>query len=454
MIIVLPLLHACTMAAIHIVVARYTASMQQRRALVHMAWAAPARAHSDAPADRAAQASEGGDTHLQGTGGATEQEQRALVEEVLLEEMLQEVDQAPEALPPHNGGHSRVHMQFATPLLVRTLGRDPELVVSFALARGAGTPAPLASLLRVRIGDLQVAARARGNPPGLMDVDIMMDMDVGLAGAAREYGGMLIAQLVDGPTMLAAVLVPLLPCAARPAVAELSWLGLDVRTASHIARDLGLLFLVPHPTGEPRHAHHALMRATALQMMQARSALEDGLGHAFLGNAASCCLYTLPFIVILVMRARPALLARLPRWLQQSDPSLLRRVYNMFVYSLVSTQVLGHIQPGICTLLRTGMDIPFMGLLDLVEPLEGHAWWARAALSVVLMLPSQVMFMCACSGQEGVETLCTRGAWGTFTSEVDLVAFVAPRVAAPIAATLAMWWLHARARSGGKSKQE
>ncbi|KAG1664910.1 hypothetical protein FOA52_006256 [Chlamydomonas sp. UWO 241] len=334
---VFPLLQTCTLSAVRVAVARYSACMQPlqwQRAALQTPWAAPTRARDDASADHAARASGGGATHLQGAGGATEQEQRALVEEVLLEEMLQEVDQAPEgmrtpccildnnvldstsdmwqlgsddddeaqpeqaslhietgqhttvtlpsmegvlllaattplqALAPHNSGHSRVHMQFATPLLARALGRNPELVVSFALAGDAGTPAPLASLLRAHVGDLQVAARARGNPPGLMDVDIIMDMDVGLAGAARKYGGMLIAQLVDGPTMLAAVLVQLLPCAARPAVSELSWLGLDVRTASHIARDLGLLLLAPHPTGEPPHARHALMRDAKMQLTQ------------------------------------------------------------------------------------------------------------------------------------------------------------------------------------------
>ncbi|KAG1668079.1 hypothetical protein FOA52_010489 [Chlamydomonas sp. UWO 241] len=267
---------------------------------------------------------------VQGAGSMSEQEMRALVEDVLLEEMLQEVDPAPEgmrtpccildsssdmwgldlddadesqpapmlhvetgahtgpqahthgappsmagvpllavtmplqALPLHDGGHSCVLMQFATPLLARALGRDPELVVSFASAGGADAPAPHASLLRVRVDDLQAAARARGNPPDLMDVEI----DLTRAGAAHAYGGMLIAQLVDGPIMLAAVPVPLLPCAARPAVAELSRLGLDPCTASNIACDLGLLLLAPHPTDELPHARRALMRNAALQLAQ------------------------------------------------------------------------------------------------------------------------------------------------------------------------------------------
>ncbi|KAG1661753.1 hypothetical protein FOA52_004812 [Chlamydomonas sp. UWO 241] len=119
---------------------------------------------------------------VQGAGGMSEQEMRALVEDVLLEELLQEVDPAPEA----------------------------------------------------RVEDLQAAARARGSPPGLMDLDV--DLGGTLAGAAREHGGMFIVQLVDGPTMLAAVPVPLLPCAARPAVAELSRLCLNPRMAAHIAR--------------------------------------------------------------------------------------------------------------------------------------------------------------------------------------------------------------------------
>ncbi|KAG1677928.1 hypothetical protein FOA52_001346 [Chlamydomonas sp. UWO 241] len=555
--------------------------------------------------------------HLQGAGGASEQEQRALVEEVLLEEMLQEVDPAPEgmrtpccildnnvldstsdmwqlgstdddevqpeqatlhietgrrtpvtlpsmagvpllaattplqALLPHDGGHSRVHMQFATPLLARALGRDPELVVSFALAGVAGAPAPLASMLRARVGDLQAAARARGNPPGLMDVDI--DLGSALAGAAREYGGILIAQLVDGPTMLAAVPVSLLPCTARPAVAELSRLGLDLCAASHIARDLGLLLLAPHPTGEPPHARRAMMRDAAQLLTQwarhahhhlpatlallesavvqmdaedacppppprmsgacpaataaqgaagsastadregdgsasavphtpqacevahtgpttlwckfnmfgilasvARSAFSDGLGLVFLGNATSCFLFALPYIAILTARAYPAVLARLPRCLRRVDVSLLRRVYHL-VLGVVVTQALGYVQPGFCNLGWTGMDIPFMCMLDFVEPLQVRAWWVRAATVVVLLVPPRVLVMCACSGQVGAEALCTREAWGTFTSEVGLVAFLAPRVAMPFVANGAIClcrWMSARARSGGKSKQE
>ncbi|KAG1665876.1 hypothetical protein FOA52_005365 [Chlamydomonas sp. UWO 241] len=539
----------------------------------------------------------GGRWHLQGAGGASEEEQRAFVEEVLLEEMLQEVDPAPEgmrtpcsvldstsemwqlgsdadaepqpeqptlhvetgaqartrvsppslervpllatmtplqALPLHNGGHDCVSMQFATHLLARALGRDPELVVSFAPPGGAGTPAPTASLLRARIVDLQTAARARGNPPGLMDVDI--HFRGALAGAAREYGGVLVVQLVDGPTMLAALPVLLLPGAARPAVVELSRLGLDVRTASHVARDLGLLLLAPHATCEPPHARLLLMRDAARLLMQwarqahlpatlalldsavaqmdaadapqpprtsaarpsawpiasavqsgsggapaadrnaggsagavkpsganagapttggptalwcwvnvlvalacgVRSAFEDGLGHVFLGSATTCVLYTLPFIVTLVVRARPALLARLPRWLIRADASLLRRLYNL-LHQVVCIQAFGHVLPGASLMLRTGMDIPLLGVLDFGEPLDVRVWWVRAALSVVLSVPLQVLMMCAGAGQEGGKSVCTRQAWGVFTNKVDLAAFLAPRVAFPFVANAAIW---------------
>ncbi|KAG1674305.1 hypothetical protein FOA52_013494 [Chlamydomonas sp. UWO 241] len=539
-------------------------------------------------------------------GGMSEQEMRALVEDVMMEEMLQEVDPTPEgmrtpcsildnhildsssemrqldldnddesqpattlhvetgqhtrvplpsmagvpllavttpwqALPLHDGGNNRVHLQFATPLLAHALGRDPELVVSFAPAGGASAPAPHASLSRARICDLQAAARARGNPPGLMDVDIDLRAH---ASTARDYGGMLIAQLVDGPTMLAAVPVPLLPCAAQPAAAELSRVGLDLRNALHIARDLGLLLLAPHPTGELSPAHRALMRNAAQQLKQwaqqeqnhlpatlalldsveakldavdapprpasrrsvphaavvaahgetdgapadresgcstsvtqpagtnasaaahtgpttlwcwinvflalvalARGAFADGLGHAFHRGATSCFMFALPFIMILVMRARPTLLARLPRWLAHADSSLLRRGYNL-LFNVVSAQAVGHISPGVCNLVRTGMGIPLMGLFDLVEPLDVRAWWARAALAVVLLVPAQVVVMCSCSGQDGTESMCTRHAWA------DLAAFVAPRVAMPFVVNAAIWWMSGRARRGDKPKRE
>ncbi|KAG1674304.1 hypothetical protein FOA52_013493 [Chlamydomonas sp. UWO 241] len=372
-------------------------------------------------------------------GGMSDQEMRALVEDVMVEEMvaemLQEVDRTPEgmctprcildstselrqltadddaesqaatmlhvetgrrtplalspsttgvpllaattplqAMPMHGGGNNCVHVQFATPLPAHAFGRDSQLVVSFSPAEGASAPAPHAALFRASICDLQAAAHARGNPPGLMDIKI--NLGFAHAGAAREYGGMLIAQLVDGPTMLAAVPVPLLPCAARPAVAELSRLGLDPRNALHVACDLGLLVLAPHPTGQPSLARRGPMLVVALQLKQwaqkvqdhlpaalalldsamakldaadasplrpllpaprpgilpaavvaaqggadgapadresARCAFEDGLGHALLGGAAPCFTPALPFIMILVIRARPALLARLPR---------------------------------------------------------------------------------------------------------------------------------------------
>ncbi|KAG1667643.1 hypothetical protein FOA52_004670 [Chlamydomonas sp. UWO 241] len=669
MIVVLSLLHACTLAAIHIAVARCSAAalqlLQRRRAAVPTLWAS----HSDAPADHAAEASGrsaagavggggmpiyrsvvagnastvefvtkfpslhllqhpqlstpqgvaalqerlerrasevlsrmrgervevrlehlylaagcvvvAGRWHLQGVGGATEEEQRALVEEVLLEEMLQEVDPAPEgvrtpcsildndvlnstsamwqladddddaqpeqatlhvetgqrtpvalpsmegvpllavttplqALPLHNGGHSCVRMQFATPLLARALGRDPELVISFALAGGTDATAPLASLLRARICDLQVAARARGNPPGLIDVEI--DRPGALAGAARESSGMLIAQLVDGPTMMAAVPVPLLPCTARLAVAELSRLGLDPRTASHVAHDLALVLLAPHPTGEPPRARRALMRHAALLLVQwAQSARlpatlallgsavaqmdaadasrpppprrpgvspdatvvqggDDGASPAAdreaggsasaanpAGSNAAAAAHSGPttlwckfnLLLTLVGVARIAYENRL-------GYVLLGSVIKCFLFTLpyiaiLTARVFGHMQPGFCNLFRTGMDIPFIGILDLVEPLEVRSWWVRAAVAVATLVPPRVITICACSSPAGVPTLCTREAWGTFTSEVGLVAFLAPRVAMPFVANGAIrlcQWMSAPARTGRKSKHE
>ncbi|KAG1655272.1 hypothetical protein FOA52_007300 [Chlamydomonas sp. UWO 241] len=462
----------------------------------------------------------------------SEEEQSTLVEEVLLEEMLQEVDPAPEgmrtpgsvldstsemwqldsdadaepqpeqstlhvetgrtpvappllesvpllttttpllALPLHNDGHDHVYIQFATPLLARALGRDPELVVSFAPAGGAGTPQPPASLLRACIGDLQTAARARGNPPGLMDVDIQFRG--ALAGAAREYGGVLIAQLVDGPTMLAALPVLLLPGAqprllmqwARQARLPATLALLDAAVAQMDATDAtppprapaprpGAAARAPPtraPTAGGPTALWCWVNVLFALVCGVRSAFEDGLGRVLLGSATTCVLYTLPFIAILVVRASPALKARLPRWLTRADASLLRRLYNL-LHQVVCIQAFGHTPPGATLLLRSGMDIPFLGMLVFGEPLDVRVWWVRSALSVVLIVPLQVLIMCAGAGQEGGKSVCTRQAWGVFTSEVGLMAFLAPRVAFPFVANVAIW-LSAHERSCSKSKQE
>ncbi|KAG1667531.1 hypothetical protein FOA52_013721 [Chlamydomonas sp. UWO 241] len=174
------------------------------------------------------------------------------------------------ALP--QSGRNRVRSQFATPLLAHALGHDPELVISFAPAGDdEGAPAPYAMLYEAHVSDLQEDARARGNPPGLMDVDIDIE-DLGDAHlrAARERGGMLIVQLVDGPTLLASVLVPLLPCDASPAVVELMRRELDTRTAQHVACDLGLMLLAPRdPAPAARRLRDHALRSLEQMARQA-----------------------------------------------------------------------------------------------------------------------------------------------------------------------------------------
>jgi hypothetical protein len=130
----------------------------------------------------------------------------------------------------------------------------------------------------------------------------------------------------------------------------------------------------------------------------------------------------------------------------------------------VSALALGHIPPGICNAMQlsdNAMGVPVLFVVSFVlawaEPLDVHsAWWVRAALPVFIMLPPQIALGCACAGHQAV---CTRQAWSTFTSEVGLVAFLAPRVAVGLSTIGALWWLGVRARSaearrGDKSKQE
>ncbi|KAG1680190.1 hypothetical protein FOA52_000303 [Chlamydomonas sp. UWO 241] len=165
------------------------------------------------------------------------------------------------ALPP--GGSGRVHLQFATTLLARALGHDSELVVSWALSGASAAHMPL---VRENVAALQAAARARGNPPGLIDIDI----DLG----PRPSHGMFIAQVVDGDALLAAHSVALLPASAAAAVAELLHARLPVDTLRAVAHDLGVLLCGPRV----RAAGDAvLLRRVVLALMVAESACRPAL---------------------------------------------------------------------------------------------------------------------------------------------------------------------------------
>ncbi|KAG1675422.1 hypothetical protein FOA52_012341 [Chlamydomonas sp. UWO 241] len=132
-------------------------------------------------------------------------------------------------------GSGRVHLQFGIALLARQLGHDPELVLSWVPSVGA--PAPPTPLMRERVATLQAAARVRGNPPGLIDIDVNL--------GPRPSHGMFIAQVVDGDTLLAAHSVALLPTFAQPVVSELLRARHAADTMLGVAHDLGVLLCGP-----------------------------------------------------------------------------------------------------------------------------------------------------------------------------------------------------------------
>ncbi|KAG1678182.1 hypothetical protein FOA52_016119 [Chlamydomonas sp. UWO 241] len=161
------------------------------------------------------------------------------------------------------GGSGCVHLQFATALLARALGNNPELVVTWVPSSAS---APHTSLVRERVAALQAAARARGNPPGLIDIDV----DLG----PRPSHGMFIAQLVDGDALLAAHSVALLPSSAAVVVAELLRARLPSDAPHAVAHDLGVLLCGPRV----RAAGDAVVqRRVVLALMAAEGASRPGL---------------------------------------------------------------------------------------------------------------------------------------------------------------------------------
>ncbi|KAG1678185.1 hypothetical protein FOA52_016122 [Chlamydomonas sp. UWO 241] len=165
------------------------------------------------------------------------------------------------ALPASGSG--RVHLQFGTALLAHALGHEPELVVSWVPSGASAAPTPL---VRERVAALQAAARSRGNPPGLIDIDV----DLG----PRPSHGMFIAQLVDGDTLLAAHAVALLPASAAVVVAELLRARLPLDTLHAVAHDLGVLLCGPRVRA-PGDA--AELRSDVVALMEWERACNPGL---------------------------------------------------------------------------------------------------------------------------------------------------------------------------------
>ncbi|KAG1658637.1 hypothetical protein FOA52_007571 [Chlamydomonas sp. UWO 241] len=511
---------------------------------------------------------------LQGAEGMSEQDMRALVEDVMMEEMWQEVDPVPEGMhtpasvldtgvldststlwqlgpdsddgddvtqpppqpvttvetgrpaagaeaarppqppvPPATAGvpllavttpllalprdsSARVHLQFATPLLAAALGVDPELVVSFAPAGGAGVgaPAPHASLLRARVCDLQAAARAHGNPPGLMDV--LVDMGVGdgegvdggaAARAARAHGGVLIAHLVVGPVLLATAPVPLLPSAARPAACELSRLRLDARVALHVAFDLSLLVLAPRAGEAPHHERRALMRSAAAHLAQwARQAghlpatlalLDDVAAQLDAADASDAAQQLRDSAVVSVGAAgapfsgadagapSPAAAGAVgtddggggsvsmadasptgrPRHSLPCCPVGLSTLWcrcNVCVCLLLGLHTAlasGRLPYDACMVAQFGSYVGLLGMFRtwVEEPVDGACvWWClRAALALALEAPVQLSVLSACTAGEGCgDARWGPGAWGAFlASGPDFAAYVALRTVALLA---------------------
>ncbi|KAG1660133.1 hypothetical protein FOA52_003793 [Chlamydomonas sp. UWO 241] len=129
------------------------------------------------------------------------------------------------------GGSGRVHLHFGTALL----GHDLELVLSWVPLGATAAPTPL---VRAQLMALQAAAHARGNPPGLLDVDVNL--------GSSPSPGMFIAQLVDGDALLAVHSVALLPASCQPVVAELLRRAHHAVDSMHdVALDLGVLLCGP-----------------------------------------------------------------------------------------------------------------------------------------------------------------------------------------------------------------
>ncbi|KAG1655342.1 hypothetical protein FOA52_008857 [Chlamydomonas sp. UWO 241] len=163
---------------------------------------------------------------------------------------------------PHEGG-GLVHMQFGLAVLARDLGNDPELVLSWAPSGAAAAQTPL---FQARVATLQSAARSRGNPPGLINIDV----DLG----PRPSHGVLIAQLVDGNALLAVHSVAVLPASANAVVKELLCARLPANALHAVAHDLGVLLCGPRV----RSADYATVsRRVVLALMAAESASHPAL---------------------------------------------------------------------------------------------------------------------------------------------------------------------------------
>jgi hypothetical protein len=344
------------------------------------------------------------------------------------------------ALPCDGGG--RVHLQLSTPLLARALGHNPQLVVS-SVPRGA--PAARTPIVRTDVAILQAAARARGHPPGVMDIDVYL--------GSSPTPGVLIAQLVDGDALLAAHSVSLLPASAQPVVAELLRARLPADTMHDVALDLGVLLCGPRvrTPGDAAELHsvaRSLMawESTCRPALPALHALLDGLlrelsdGDAepeaspscsspvatatgvatprppranrppllwvwtmiivsavkagqFIANgsgaaALALCFYGLPY-ALHILAASTRLFECLPLALRSVDSCAASRVYTTILSHLTMSATASSFAAW-AVYCNFGGDIPLLLAWAWLEPPRSPA--LGAAISLLLELPTVSMF--------------------------------------------------------------
>ncbi|KAG1658748.1 hypothetical protein FOA52_000861 [Chlamydomonas sp. UWO 241] len=389
------------------------------------------------------------------------------------------------ALP--TSGSGRVHLQFGTALLARSLGHDPELVVSWV---PSGAPASPSSLVRARVTALQAAARARGNPPGLIDIDV----DLG----PRPSHGVFIAQLVDGGTLLDAHSVPLLPASAHVVVAELLRARLPVDTMHSVAHDLSVLLCGPRmltlgDAAEVRLIVSDLMawESTCRPALPALRALLDGLLHKLdVGDtepesspSSSSSVDTLPdaatprlnhpvflfgcwmFVIVCATKAAqfgmdgssdaalamflhclpyalaamPAnnrLSALLPRALRTVDACAARRVFTMAL-TLATMPVIGDLGRW-TAYCKYGGDIPMLLFFAWCEPPRSPAM--GAAISLLVEVPMMSLFRWYTIAGSGNPTSASQA-----LVEVGMCAFLL------VAFHVTVWWTPSTPRAGTRA---
>ncbi|KAG1666693.1 hypothetical protein FOA52_013605 [Chlamydomonas sp. UWO 241] len=388
------------------------------------------------------------------------------------------------------GGSGCVHLQFGTALLARSLGHDPELVVSWVPSGASAAPTPL---VRERVAALQAAARARGNPPGLIDIDV----DLG----PRPSHGVFIAQLVDGDALLDAHSVALLPASAQPVVAELLRARLAPGTLHAVALDLGVLLCgprvcAPGDAAELRPivrdlmawegtyspalpALHALLGGLLCELddrsaeqeaspscsspvtsaadmadastpsssppllfwcwiygvvcaMKAAQFGMDGSGAAALAMVFQCLPYALA-----VLPANTRLYALVPRALLSIDGCAARRVYSMALALVATIPATGDLGRWTAYCKYSG-DIPLMLLFAWCEPPRSPA--VGAAISLLVELPVMCLFRWhALAGN------------GKLTSADQALAEFALRALLLAAAHVAVWWTPSKAPAGTRA---